>query len=51
MKEREVSLSDQDKAEVELMKACKDATDKDSRFVSFSRQCSSLFSSRCEALW
>ena len=34
MKEREVSVSDQDIVEVELMKACEDAKGKDSRFVS-----------------
>ena len=44
MKEREVSVSDQDIVEVELMKACKDAKGKDSRFVSllippFTRMC------------
>ena len=34
MKEREVSMSDENKVEVELMKACDDAKGKDSRFVS-----------------
>lgn len=34
MKEREISMSDQDKTEVELMKACVDAKGKDHRFVS-----------------
>ena len=34
MKDREVPMSDQDKVEMELMKACKDAKGKDSRFVS-----------------
>ena len=34
MKERELSMSDQDKVEVELMKACQDAKEKDARFVS-----------------
>ena len=34
LKEREVSMSDESKIEIELMKACDDAAGKDSRFVS-----------------
>jgi hypothetical protein len=34
MKERELSMSDENKIEVELMKACDDAKGKDHRFVS-----------------
>ena len=34
MKEREVTVSDHEIVEVELMKACKDAKGKDSSFVS-----------------
>lgn len=37
MKEREISMSDKDKTEVELMKACVDAEGKDHRFVSFNK--------------
>ena len=34
MNERDISMSNQDKTEVELMKVCEDAKGKDSRFVS-----------------
>ena len=33
-------MNDQDRVELELMKACKDAKGKDSRFVSSSKPCS-----------
>ena len=44
MNEQDVSMSNQDRLEVELMKACEDATGKDNRFVSKSSSDSMLLS-------